>query len=180
MNAWVDIPEEHEIEAQAHEEIHKAHANEKGRSPSPARRMWSSMINKKDREKDRGAPPEMGAAKVHDSDGGPGDKATVTSPDITSRKWSSVIGRKPQNSDGVSLISVKTRTSFSGNDKPSETKPIRRCTSDSETAKPAVDGAPTTTKTGKSRFGFSFFLLKNLFKCWSLFLTNFSTCAVKA
>ena len=61
VNAWVDIPEDYEIEARAHEALHEEHQREKSanqRTSSPAMRMWGSVINRKEkgnaREKDSG------------------------------------------------------------------------------------------------------------------------------
>ena len=164
VNAWVDIPEEHELEAQAHEEVHKAHANDKdcAPSPSPARRMWSSMINRKDREKDR--PASAGARSLGDRESDDDDtkkeNARTLSADLAKRKWGSVVGRKGQNINGdVSLISVKARSSFNSKDKPSNAQAEGEDIEKSENTKPVRDEVVTATKGAfsKLRFAITFF-----------------------
>ena len=42
VNAWVDIPEEHELEVEAHAAMHHG----KQRPKTPVKRMWGSIVGK--------------------------------------------------------------------------------------------------------------------------------------
>lgn len=44
VNAWVDIPEEHEIDVHAHDRLHQLHSTKGSRSPSPQRTRWGETI----------------------------------------------------------------------------------------------------------------------------------------
>ncbi|KAJ7339396.1 hypothetical protein OS493_005791 [Desmophyllum pertusum] len=46
VNAWVDIPEEHEIEAHAHDYLHQTNSGARSRSPSPVKNKWGSTIKR--------------------------------------------------------------------------------------------------------------------------------------
>lgn len=47
VNAWVDIPEEHELEASAHDYLHQTNSDGRSRSPSPSlKKKWGSTIKR--------------------------------------------------------------------------------------------------------------------------------------
>ncbi|KAL9988393.1 hypothetical protein ACROYT_G002831 [Oculina patagonica] len=46
VNAWVDIPEEHELEASAHDYLHQTNSDGRSRSPSPVKTKWGSTIRR--------------------------------------------------------------------------------------------------------------------------------------
>lgn len=46
VNAWVDIPEEHELEANAHDYLHQSHSSARSRSPSPVKTKWGSTVKR--------------------------------------------------------------------------------------------------------------------------------------
>lgn len=47
VNAWVDIPEEHELEASAHDFLHQTNSDGRSKSPSPSlKKKWGSTIKR--------------------------------------------------------------------------------------------------------------------------------------
>lgn len=69
VNAWVDIPEEHELEASAHDYLHEVNSNGRTRSPSPVKNIWSSIRRTAKTEKDQNSSAKAGdAAGVNNQD----------------------------------------------------------------------------------------------------------------
>lgn len=66
VNAWVDIPEEHELEANAHDYLHQSHSDIRSRSPSPQRATWGATIKQLVKDK-AGAEAQNRSFKAHNS-----------------------------------------------------------------------------------------------------------------
>jgi len=44
VNAWVDIPDEHELEAEAHAALHRSHSDDKAAKAPGKQSMWSAVM----------------------------------------------------------------------------------------------------------------------------------------
>lgn len=63
VNAWVDIPDEHELEAQAHASLHQSHANDKN-PKAPGNGLWGSIVDKMSKKDSDGQLTKTGNGNI--------------------------------------------------------------------------------------------------------------------